>query len=125
MIVGVGIDLVRIERVEAIWAERRARFVARVLRDDEVADTATDAACAFALKEATAKALGHGLFAWPLRDVRARREGTRWSLELAGRARDAADARGVTRWHADVCVHEGWATALVVAECGGGEKASE
>lgn len=117
MIVGVGVDLVKIARIEAIWANQRGRFAARVLHASERAESAADAACAFALKEAAAKALGQGLFAWPLRDVRARRESGRWRLELAGRARDAADARGVTAWHADVCVHEGMATALVVAEC--------
>ncbi len=115
-IVGAGIDLVDIRRVEAIWADRRERFAARVLHGSECAESVTDAACAFALKEATAKALGHGLFAWPLRDVRAVCEGARWRVELGGRAKQFADARGVTAWHADVCVTAGMATALVVAE---------
>ncbi|MCC6157911.1 MAG: 4'-phosphopantetheinyl transferase superfamily protein [Deltaproteobacteria bacterium] len=122
-VVGIGIDLVKIERVEAIWSVRRARFVARLLHANERADSATDAACAFALKEATAKALGQGLFAWPLHDVRARSAGGRWSVDLAGRARETADSMGVTKWHIDVCVHEGWATALVVAECKDGVNA--
>ncbi len=116
MIVGVGVDLVEIARIEAIWANRRGRFATRVLHESERVATAADAACAFALKEAAAKALGQGLFAWPLRDVRARRESGRWRLELAGRARDAADARGVTGWHADACVASGFAAAFVVAE---------
>lgn len=65
-IVGHGVDIVRIERVERIWREHGERFLQRILTSAEIAyclDCKTPGvrlAGRFAVKEAILKALGTG-----------------------------------------------------------------
>lgn len=63
-VLGAGIDVVALSRVEALWLKQGARFVARVAGKDADADgnwTAPKLARRWALKEAVAKALGTGI----------------------------------------------------------------
>lgn len=67
MILGVGADLVDVERLRAVLDRHGARFLARVFTATEQAGAATKAdpaaflAKRFAAKEAAAKALGTGI----------------------------------------------------------------
>lgn len=67
MILGLGIDLVEVARIEHALARFGPRFLARVLSDLEVAycqsqsSPAKNVACRFAAKEAVAKAFGTGI----------------------------------------------------------------
>jgi holo-[acyl-carrier protein] synthase len=64
MITGVGTDICKISRIEALLAEHGLRFVERVAAADEDAAStfsASQLARRFALKEAVAKALGTGI----------------------------------------------------------------
>ncbi len=62
---GVGTDLVRVARVRQLMAKHPARFIGRILTDEErAADrpiTAATLAKRWAAKEAVAKALGTGI----------------------------------------------------------------
>lgn len=66
MIVGTGIDLVKIARVEKVYAKHGSRFVSHVLHDNEMpefnnaSDKVRFLAKRFAVKEAATKALGTG-----------------------------------------------------------------
>ena len=60
---GIGVDIVKLERVEAAYERFGERFARRVLSADELATSAITAsfiAKRFASKEAIAKALGSG-----------------------------------------------------------------
>jgi holo-[acyl-carrier protein] synthase len=93
---GVGIDLIEIERVERALA-RRPRLAERLFRPDELAYASArrrpgrHLAARFAAKEAAIKALGGGCAP---RDIEVR-AGEPPTLILHGRARKAADERGV------------------------------
>ena len=115
MIVGVGVDVVEIARIDA--ALRRTpglaqRLFAQSERDLPVASLAAR----FAAKEATAKALGAppGL-AWTDVEVQRDASGRPW-LAVGGTVADAARARGVTRWHLSLSHDGGVCVAMVVAE---------
>src|SRR6202790_2798800 len=103
MIVGMGIDVAEVPRIQAVIESQRERFLRRVYTLDEVAyceqfkDKYERYAGRFAVKEAAMKALGTG---WS-RGVRwvdievLRLKGRRPTLELRGEARKIADKLGV------------------------------
>ncbi len=124
MILGVGTDIARVARFEAAQARHGERFAARLLGDDELASyrqrgrPAAFLAKRFAAKEAFVKALGTGL-----------RHGMRWTeiqvvndalgrpaLDLAGRARELAEAEGVRNLHLSLSDEAAFAVAFVVLE---------
>lgn len=67
MILGVGIDLVEVARIRALWEEHGERFLHRFLRPEEARyclahrDPAPGIAARFAAKEAVSKAFGTGI----------------------------------------------------------------
>jgi holo-[acyl-carrier protein] synthase len=115
MIVGVGIDVVDIERfarqLERVPALRQRLFTAAE-RDLPVSSLAAR----FAAKEALAKALGApGGLRWT--DVVVSRAGDgRPGLEVTGTIADRAAVLGVTSFHVSLSHDAGIASAVVVAE---------
>jgi holo-[acyl-carrier protein] synthase len=124
MIVGTGVDLVRIERVRRLVERWQDRFLERVFTPEEVRyafgrrDPAEHLAARFAAKEATLKALGTGLsmgVRWREMEVR-RARGQRPTLALSGRTADLGAARGIRTLHLSL-THDGeYAMAQVLAE---------
>src|SRR5207237_1410868 len=107
MVVGVGIDVVAIERISRALAEAAGDFEARVFTPAEReacrqrADKAQALGARFAAKEACFKALGRGLgqgLAFQQIEVTADESG-RPELRLSGAAAARAGALGVTRVH--------------------------
>jgi holo-[acyl-carrier protein] synthase len=103
MIVGLGLDIAEIDRIEAAIARHGAPFLERLFTPAEVAycerhkNRYERYAARFAAKEAAMKALGtgwsHGV-RW--RDIEVTREpGGKPTLVLAGAAREIADRLGV------------------------------
>jgi holo-[acyl-carrier protein] synthase len=96
--VGVGIDLLEIERLERAL-QRRPRLAERLFTDDERAYASARArpaqhlAARFCAKEAVAKALG--LEAWSFRDVEVVAGDGPPSVRLFGAAADRAHELGV------------------------------
>lgn len=100
MIIGIGSDLCRIDRIEKTLARFGERFVTRVFteterqRSDRKVDRAASYAKRFAAKEACAKALGTGLrmgTAWRDMGVVNLRSGQP-TLQLTGRAAERLEA---------------------------------
>ena len=124
MVVGVGLDLVEIERIAHVLATRGARFEARVFTPDEVrvcgsrTDRVRALAARFAAKEACLKALGTGMAeGLALRQVEVvRGPNGRPDLRLHGAARARADALGVRRMHVSLTHQDTVAGAVVVLE---------
>jgi holo-[acyl-carrier protein] synthase len=121
--VRVGIDLVRISRIEESLASFGERFLRRVFTDHEVAyaleapsRTAERLAARFAAKEATFKIIGLVDHPMNWRDIEVRREASgACEMSLHGGANEAAQIRGITELAVSMS-HEGdYATAVVLA----------
>lgn len=125
MIYGIGTDIVRIDRVAAVYARFGARFTARLLLDEEAAEFARTRnrdrflAMRFAGKEAIVKAMGtgfrHGIW---IRDVGIRHN--RWGrpeVIFSPRARELCDRLGIGVAHVSLSDEGGMAQAFAVAEC--------
>ena len=129
-VAGVGVDAVDVDRFRRVL-DRRPSIARRLFTDGERADAARskDAAqrlaARFAAKEATMKALGHGIGAFALRDVEVVRSGAAGaaagapSLRLAAGAAELARDRRVARWHLSMTHTAHVAVAMVVAERAG------
>ena len=124
MIVGVGIDVIQIDRVAHMLEAHGERFTKKVYTAAEVArcsrrrNQAQEYAARWAGKEATMKALGTG---W--------RQGVRFKdienynlptgkpmIRLHGRAREMAEQLGATRIHISISHERHYAAAVVVLE---------
>lgn len=124
MILGVGLDIVSVERIRALQERRGERFLRRVFTRREAeacllkADPAPSLAARFAAKEAGMKALGTGWgegVGWLDLEVVAR-PGKVPGLTLRGRAAEVANARGVGVVHLSLSHDAGAAAAVVVLE---------
>jgi holo-[acyl-carrier protein] synthase len=115
-IVGVGVDVVQVERLQRALA-RTPSLAARLFTPQERAVARTESLAArFAAKEAVAKALGApGGLRWVDAEV-VRDEGGRPRLVLHGGVADEAAAQGISTWHLSLSHDGGIATAVVVAE---------
>jgi holo-[acyl-carrier protein] synthase len=124
MIVGLGVDISEIDRIEAAIRRHGRAFIERVFAPREIEycerhrGPAERYAARFAAKEATMKALGTG---W--------RRGVRWvdievvreasgrpTIELRGAARQHADRLGVSRIHLSLTHSGNLAFAEVIFE---------
>ncbi len=121
MIVGVGIDVVPIERFAdslrrtAGLAERLFTAAERVTGTGHQRSPESLAA-RFAAKEAVAKALGvPAALEWHDCEVRSS-DGGQPEVIVRGTVAAAAAARGVTAWHLSLSHDGGIASAMVVAE---------
>ena len=124
MIYGIGIDLVRIARIDAALERFGDRFAERILTARELEAYARNPRRAdflakhFAAKEALVKALGTGV-----------RLGIQWQdmelgrdplgkpyLVCGGRVKEMFDERGIAASFVTLSDEEGFAVALVVLE---------
>ncbi len=112
---GVGIDVVDIERFARILG-RRPGLAARLFTPAERGLPTASLAGRFAAKEAVAKALGapSGL-AWHDCEVVSAASG-RPGLVLRGTVEAAAKSAGITAWHLSLSHDAGIASAVVMAE---------
>ena len=124
MIVGTGVDIVETTRIQRVFERHGDRFARRLFTPGEIAycerfkNKAERYAARFAAKEAAFKALGTG---WG--------EGVRWvdvevthqpsgkpDLVLKGRARELAQALGVTQAAVSISHADRFALAQVIFE---------
>jgi len=120
-VIGVGIDLVDVDRFRASLARTpsmRTRMFTEAERAyaDAASDPAERYAARFAAKEAAMKALGVGLGAFGFHDVAvAREDGGRPSLVVVGAAEVLAVELGVVGWQLSLTHTATSAGAVVVA----------
>jgi holo-[acyl-carrier protein] synthase len=121
-IVGIGIDLVDIERFR-LSLLRTPTMRTRLFTEIELQDVADkfdpvpSLAARFAAREAVMKSLGLGLGAFGFHEAWVRRAPSGApSIEIVGRARELADEAGVTQWHLSLTHSDTTAGAYVVAE---------
>ena len=115
-IVGVGVDLVEVARLERALA-RTPSLAGRLFTDGERAvNRVEQLAARFAAKEAAAKALGApGGLRWRDAEVVVG-DGGRPQLAVHGGVAAEAAAQGIRTWHLSLSHDGGLATAVVVAE---------
>jgi holo-[acyl-carrier protein] synthase len=125
MIYGIGIDLVKVARIERVLGRYGDRFCDRVFTEQEIAHcrgrswAAGGFAMRFAAKEAFSKALGVGL----------RKNGIRWrevevipnplgkpEIFISGRAAQLCEEVGITGMHLSLTDEDGRALAVVILE---------
>jgi len=121
-IVGVGIDLVDIDRFRTSL-KRTPSMRARLFTPAELDDVAAQAddvpslAARFAAREAVMKSLGRGLGAFGFHDVWVERlDSGAPLLHVTGPALALADDARVTHWHLSLTHSDSTAAAHVVAE---------
>ena len=126
MVLGVGTDLIEIERVEQSIERFGARFLNRIFTPAEIAycqakrSSAESFAARFAAKEAGAKALGTGIsrgVSWKEIEV-LRHPGEAPVLHCSGKAAQRAQALGIARFQLSITHTRGLALAFVIAEDG-------
>ncbi len=124
MIYGIGIDLVKIGRIERVIQRWGERFVNRVFTADEAhfcnrkVSPPSAFALRFAAKEAFSKAIGLGI-----------RKGIKWSdvevfnypsgkpgLKLHGRSLEIVAKKGITGIHLSLSDEREYGVAMVVLE---------
>jgi holo-[acyl-carrier protein] synthase len=115
MIVGIGVDIADISRLEAALG-RTPAMAERLFAESERSLPIASLAGCFAAKEATAKALGgpaglHWTDVIVAHDSRGRP-----LLEVRGTVAAAADRLGVATWHLSISHDAGVCIAMVVAE---------
>ena len=115
-----GVDIVKIERLEAVNPAIRARFIQRVFTPLEQAQLGAESealAGVFAAKEAATKALGTGIGRVSWQDVEVIHANSgEPELRLHGEALRAALARGLSEWAVSITHDSGLALAFVVAQ---------
>lgn len=130
MIVGIGIDMVEVERMRALLRRKGERALGRLFTPGELAyahshpEPERQLAARVAAKEAAYKALsGNDLaraIGWRELEV-VSRKGHAPELVLHGRAKTRAEELGVIRVHLSVTHTEHMAAAYVVVERAGRE----
>ncbi|MBF0623889.1 MAG: holo-ACP synthase [Magnetococcales bacterium] len=121
MILGIGTDLVRIERLASALERFGERFTIRIFTAAEIAHCRNRPPCLakrFAAKEAFAKALGTGFRdgIW-FREIGVEHDALeRPALIVSGNAARQMSRLGVTRAHLSLSDEEGFALAMVILE---------
>ena len=122
-VVGLGVDLVQIDRIARLRKKFSARFLDRVFHPGELQDCLDrpnpdmHLAARFAAKEALGKALRRGIFQLRFSDIQVASESDGCpSLRLHGRVAELCSQREITKVHLTLS-HEGdYALAVVVLE---------
>jgi len=124
MIIGVGIDIVEVERIKKAWDAHGDRFLNRILTDAEKAyclkftDAALEIAGRFAAKEAFSKAIFTGMAQgvhW--RDIEITNDPSGAPrMTIKGKAAEHATHLGGNRLHVSISHTHQHAAAVVIVE---------
>ena len=124
MIVGLGVDLIEIDRVKRAYLRHGQRFIDRLFTKGEALyclqkkDPFPSLAGRFAAKEAVIKAFGHGFggrWKWIQIEV-VRQPGGKPQLKLAGIMEELRSSRQIDRMHLTIAHSKRDATATVIFE---------
>lgn len=118
MIIGIGIDLIEIQRVEK--ACKKQHFFARCFSINEreyIGKNYSSAAGNWAVKEAVAKAFGTGVVGFELSDIEVLREKNgKPYIKLNGNAKVVSNKLGIEKIHVSITNTKEYASAYVIAE---------
>jgi holo-[acyl-carrier protein] synthase len=124
MILGIGIDIIEVSRIENSYAKFGARFLERILRPDEVSYCLSHKApgpflaARFAAKEAISKAFGTGIgaqLAWQDMEVGRKTSGEPFVI-LHDKGKELLQTRGGTSLRISLSHTQNYATAVAILE---------
>jgi len=119
VIVGIGLDLVEIDRVAAARERHGEAFLRRILHDDERSERVavpSHLAGLFAAKEAVMKALGTGMAGASFAEILVRHHPSgQPHVELRGQTRELASRLGVGAWQLSITHSRTAAAAVAIA----------
>lgn len=123
MIIGVGTDIVEIERIKSVMGKAEHSFLERVFTKQEieyfkqVQYRPHSVAGGFAAKESILKALGTGLRGFSLKDTEVLRDGLgKPYVHLYNHAKEIAQQKNIQTIHVSISHCQLYATAYAVAE---------
>ncbi len=118
MIIGIGTDLIEIERVKK--ACEKEAFLTRYFTSDEIAmfqGRASRMAGNFAVKESVSKVFGTGFRTMSLDEIEVLRDALgKPYIRLHGEAERIADALGIKKLHVSITNTKVYASAYVIGE---------
>lgn len=121
-ILGIGVDVVALDRIEALCARRAEQFAARVFTEAEQKyflpqPQIARIAARFAVKEAVSKALGSGIGKIRWQEIETTNSSTGApQVQLYGEAAALAKERGVQRVHCSISHERSVAVAMIILE---------
>lgn len=125
MIVGTGVDIVKVQRIELSLDRWGDNFASKILTDEEMdkyhnrkSGRAGYLARQFAAKEAVSKALGTGMGAGiHFSQIAVGRLSTGAPvISLSGHAKERSEKLGIVYWHISISDEKEFAVAFAVAE---------
>ncbi|PKM56810.1 MAG: holo-[acyl-carrier-protein] synthase [Firmicutes bacterium HGW-Firmicutes-3] len=121
MIVGIGNDIIEIERIQK--AVSRPNFITRYFTSEELElfrdrkMNPSTIAANFSAKEAVAKVFGTGIRDFNLKDVEILRDELgRPYINLYGNAKDIENQMGIDKWHITVSHTKSMVSVVVLGE---------
>ena len=124
MILGIGIDIIEVARIQASHEKFGERFLTRILHPNEISyclsykAPAPFLAARFAAKEAISKAFGTGIGAqlgWQDIEIRRKESGEPFVV-LHGKGAELFAARGARQLHLSLTHTENYAAATAILE---------
>lgn len=127
MILGTGIDIIEVSRIQASYEKYGERFLSRILHPNEISYCLAHRtpgpflAARFAAKEAVSKAFGTGIGAqlgWQDIEI-VKKESGEPTIVLHGRGQELLKARGGRVVHVTISHTQEHATAMAILESAG------
>lgn len=120
MIIGIGTDLIEIERIKKACVKEAFLLRSFTLEERRCIEGRPERAAGnFAVKEAVSKVMGTGFRGMGLNEIEVLRDDLgKPYINLYGRARQKAEAMGISRWHVSISNTKKLATAYVIGEGG-------
>jgi len=118
MIIGIGTDLIEIERIKKACVKEAFLLRSFTLEERACIDGRPERAAGnFAVKEAVSKVMGTGFRGIGLNEIEVLRDAFgKPYINLYGRAEKRAQAMGICRWHVSISNTKTLATAYVIGE---------
>jgi holo-[acyl-carrier protein] synthase len=124
MIVGLGIDMIEIDRIAEVYHKYPDRFPGKILTEQEAsycrqfADPLPEIAARFASKEAFSKAIGTGMTRGTIwKDIEVIKDpGKPPRIHLSGKAKNWAERLGINNIHLSLTHTDKNAAAVVTVE---------
>ena len=120
MIIGIGTDLIEIERIKKACVKEAFLLRSFTLEERRCIEGRPERAAGnFAVKEAVSKVMGTRFRGMGLNEIEVLRDDLgKPYINLYGRARQKAEAMGISRWHVSISNTKKLATAYVIGEGG-------
>ena len=118
MIIGIGTDLIEVDRIKKACMKEAFLLRSFTLEErDYIQGHPQRAAGNFAVKEAVSKAMGTGFRHMSLNEIAVLRDALgKPYIQLYSRAKERAEVMGIEKWHVSISNTKDYAIAYVIGE---------